>query len=592
MDRARKKKRSLFSPDAIMTMLHQELSRDLESMSEVTIDPVAFEYIRRQQEASFFKKYVPEDTSKQDVLEAQAFAAFIANNERLAGITFPQLPNRLSTTSSDMERMLVRARTLCHLVLGDVEVDEWFAACKNSKGSSRGVPLVDTSPERKFSYPISCTLGAKPFFEQYLAWDQSLKYAIEELNADHHVGDRYEVVEGSRATTVDKSDTKRRMIAIEPTANMFLQQGLMEVMYGRLRAFGLDVQTLPSMHTTLAWESSVTGKNATIDFSSASDCVHTELLRLLLPSRWFRLLNSIRSHTMEINSTLLDLTTFATMGNACTFPLETLVFWSLAAASGTLSVKTNTALVSEAVRSRVSVFGDDCILPCDWASTYVQSMEALGFIINTDKSFADPAGRFRESCGGDYLAGRDVRPYYPKGPTSRRMSALEPWLYVHANSLMTLYKKVVGLHKYVYYTRALAYIFRVINQHGYKLKLVPDYYPDDAGLKVYGDAPRFTSVYSEFNYSKITRSHHGTFTFDYCRFVYRSTRPLDHGVRYALWLKSTLRESRPTELDRILSDPLRKVNEDRYSIKRLGGYVAAKSISSHWDLRAWKPGAV
>lgn len=583
MGTRKRKERPLFHPDTVKTQLHQALLRDLDDINKhESMSPAAWQFLYTAQSQGFLKKWslAPDDVVQE--LEDQAFNTFIGVNERMGKVNIPALVEGsfygLTSRSTDAERILYRARNLCNLVLGDIGIDEWFSACKHSAGSSLGVPFRDTSIERKFTFPITATKSCAPLFSQYLAWDNVTHVAVKDFNRNTPIGGMYEWREGSRATTVDKAIDKRRMIAIEPTANMFLQQGLMTVMYNRLKDYGLDVEVLPREHTLQAFKGSLTGRVATIDFSSASDCVHTELLRFLLPARWFRLLDTVRCHTMEINSKFLTLNMFSTMGNATTFPLETLVFWSLGAATCSLDqVSPNALVVPERVRSQVSVFGDDCILPTEYASSFMEIAAKVGFIVNEDKSFTDPMGCFRESCGGDYHSGHNVRPYYLRAPSSNRLSALAPWIFIQANSYLTFLKNLVGKEKYCYYQEYMKQLQAVLKEHNLQWTVVPDYYPDDAGLKAYGDWQRLNAVY-RFDARCVSRSHHGTYTFTFYRFMYKAEVSNHSGIRYADWLKTRTTDSSSAPR------PFLRKQEESHRRRQNGSYVVARGISAHWAI--------
>lgn len=558
------KKRSsehlLFDSGQIAQQLSQLVIRDLSSAikHESQIDSTLRSVLPMYQE-SLLKKFARPDADSKE-LEDATFVKFRSINKHMSGVSFSDALEKYAVP-------LKRARNLCHLVLGSFSSEEWFASCKHSQGSSIGVPYRDTSVEAKFGWPISVTDEVKPLVSSYLAWDQTLASAIDHLNADT-ICETMESVEGSRATTVPKSDTVRRMIAIEPTWNMFFQQGLMSMMYERLKVSGLDVAKLPYAHTSRAFEASITGKFATIDFSSASDCVHTELLRWLFPPQWFRVLNLVRSKHIRLDGVVEDLHMFSTMGNATTFPIETLVFWSLACAAHSFQSDTNPnrILIPSSMRRECSVFGDDCIIPSESAGSFMELASSVGFIVNHDKSFTD--GRFRESCGGDYHTGRDVRPLFLKGPTSESSSALEPWLYILLNSLLKKYKTCFGVFKYLYGRDSIGYLMSLFRENKLKIKLVPEDYPDDSGLKLSGDLGRFRACYGGF-YSPIKRNHHGTYSFQYCAFRYKRTRIVNPFVRYALALKA---EARPT-----------KETPFNVRTREKGGYVVGKGKHDRWS---------
>jgi len=166
----------------------------------------------------------------------------------------------------------------------------------------------------------------------------------------------------------------------------------------QLKRFGVDLDD-QTRNQKLAGSALVTGL-ATIDLSSASDTVCRELVWLLLPFEWASLLDLARSEYAEVEGKELKLEKFSSMGNGFTFELETLVFYALAlAAAGT--------------RKGVNAYGDDIILPRAKAPILIETLNFLGFDVNTQKTFL--AGRFFESCGMDFFDGFNVRPFFWKG---------------------------------------------------------------------------------------------------------------------------------------------------------------------------------
>jgi hypothetical protein len=94
------------------------------------------------------------------------------------------------------------------------------------------------------------------------------------------------------------------------------------------------------------------------------------------------------------------------MGNGFTFELETVIFISVIAA-----VMQETG-VEPLLGENLYVFGDDIIFPTECASDVNAALKFLGMTVNETKSFV--SGNFRESCGGDYFSGMDVRPFFLK----------------------------------------------------------------------------------------------------------------------------------------------------------------------------------
>jgi len=580
------KKAPFFDSDVIATGVASALSRDVRTCSKllyaVTPSALLKEFASYQDESTL-KKYLRPDRDTSE-LEGKAFADFLKVNESI-GKTNAALKalSELTVDFSDPTLEKIRiARNCISSILGDITTDEWYNRCKNSGGVSLGVPFMDTSNEQKFKCPITVTQRVKPLFDDYLNFDSSLKLAIQDLNGlPAFADDRYDVVEASRATTVPKTDSKRRMIAIEPTGNMYFQQGLMSLMYGRMRSFGLNVRRLPSSHTSLAWQSSITGSLSTIDWSSASDTVAYELVRLLMPTRWFMRLDMVRCTHMTVDGQKVPLNMFSTMGNATTFPIETLIFYALAVAhidyENRLPGWKNSRLVC-LHRGRykdVSVFGDDCILPTPYADSYVDLMESVGFIPNRDKTCIGGPG-FRESCGGDYLLGYNVRPFFLRGPTALKKSCLEPWLYIIANSILKKSIQLFGTTNYIYQSQALRFILSQFSEYNLKIKVVPGDFPDDSGLKIGADRCRLSSNFPELKFSPTRCSKHGTVSFLFCKFVYKQSASKHDPTQLALALKRAV--------DRQATDFLAAKQAFRYRVRSKGGYVVSKGYSPFWTL--------
>jgi hypothetical protein len=98
-----------------------------------------------------------------------------------------------------------------------------------------------------------------------------------------------------------------------------------------------------------------------------------------------------------------------TQGNACTFPVQTIIY-SMVAISAVLAsrgLKISTRSITEAGRE-VRVFGDDIIVPSDALEMLTRYLGFLQLKVNPSKTFHK--GRFRESCGVDAFAGVDVTP--------------------------------------------------------------------------------------------------------------------------------------------------------------------------------------
>jgi hypothetical protein len=220
----------------------------------------------------------------------------------------------------------------------------------------------------------------------------------------------FSIVRGNRFTTVAKDATKLRGICIEPSLNVFYQLALGLVITERMRRnLGWDKQTCQDFHKLLARIGSLTGAIATIDLSNASDTICINLVKLLLPRDWLELVFKLRSSHTRLDGKWVKLEKFSSMGNGFTFELETLIFWTLSLAVQELESVDEDPYTPGLT---TSVFGDDIIVPSSVSKTLVATLKFFGFTTNEQKTFLK--GPFRESCGGDYFAGHDVRPHYLK----------------------------------------------------------------------------------------------------------------------------------------------------------------------------------
>ena len=570
-----KKRSRSFDPGSIATLINQALCRDMKRVTLI-YDPTSHPIGRlaEDQRGKFLKKFV-DPAVDQDVLVEKTFAKFRKVNSHMEKYSADHFDRpesvRVLSTTPILEAILLKARAMMHNILTDFDEEEWFSQCRNGPGTTVGVKFNNTGLESKTTFPISLTSRVAPLMDRYFCFNFQMKQAAEIYNAANPLSDKYLFVKGSRATTVDKTDEIRRMIAIEPTGNMFFQQGLMHMMYQRMESVGLDVENLQPEHQERARQSSITSKEATIDWSSASDCVSPALLKWLLPPRWYGACELVRSPSMQIDGVDEHLNMFSTMGNAVTFPLETLVFFTIGHALADYRLNNNRSLFPHWGYDwkTVSVFGDDCIVPTTIAHEYISILESVGFLINRDKSFyRDEDHGFRESCGGDYLHGYDVRPYSLRAPSSTALSSLEPWLYTAFNLLKQKYITCFGKLNYVYEKSLFRVFAKLFTEYKIAVKLVPSYFPDDAGLKICEDLERFAMCYSGIKFAKVSKSLHGTYQFPYMRYIYRTREDRSDDLHYVSALqKPVMRESSPW-----------------MPVKKKGGYVVAKGISCHWHV--------
>lgn len=235
----------------------------------------------------------------------------------------------------------------------------------------------------------------------------------------------------SSLSVVPKTYDRGRVIATEPSANMWMQRGLSIGIERILRAeFGIDLANQQAKNRVLAQIGS-TGTLSTLDLESASDLAHPWVLQQT-PS-WFRdaveryRLSNVELDDPSIGQFCVKLNMVSTMGNGFTFSYMTLIMCCVVRAVARLSGhrlvgwskshRSASALASAAdglptYPGNWGVFGDDIIVDESIAPRVIRLLTLLGYKVNDSKSFV--GGWFKESCGGDYFRGVDVRPVFIK----------------------------------------------------------------------------------------------------------------------------------------------------------------------------------
>lgn len=255
----------------------------------------------------------------------------------------------------------------------------------------------------------------------------------------------YDLVEGSRMTTVPKNQTTHRTICTEPLMNMALQLAAGSYLEGALGVCGGRINNQEDKNKRLAYLGSLDGSLATIDLRSASDLITPALVKLLMPPEWYSLLMSIRSPKTEINGEFVQLNMMSTMGNGFTFPLMTLILRALVYA---VMYKNRLTYRGYFKSDIAAVYGDDIIIPSIIYDEMCSVLTSSGLSVNSSKSYH--VGPFRESCGGDYFNGVDVTPFYVESLAS------DPEVYVAINKMaLWCARNNVYLERSLIYLRSL-----------------------------------------------------------------------------------------------------------------------------------------
>jgi hypothetical protein len=380
------------------------------------------------------------------------------------------LPEPMSRRAS---LVLHHAANICQLILGKFSYDEWFDSCSYGKRAAYGLPRSNAYLDVR----MKNTSGTAA---QHVAFNAALSRDVHHLRAVRTGRRPRKVYNWNKVTTVPKSFKSARVITPDTILGGFLSRGLGDMIRKRLESeTHIDLSKQQDRHRRWAKEASKTGFLSTIDMSKASDSFVWRHIECLVPSSWHEALECVRTPTVEVGGTPQPLSSYMLMGSGHTFPLQTLLFYCLAEATRTLLN----------CRGKVSVYGDDIIVPTWMSNQLIIVLHELGFTVNSSKSFYDKPDPmrpshsfFRESCGGDYKGGVDVRPYMPECDlqSDGKVSCNEfiAWCHKMVNGLLDRWSPYE-------IPVTLTYLLREIANRKRKISFVPAWEVDHAGIKHY-----------------------------------------------------------------------------------------------------------
>lgn len=311
-------------------------------------------------------------------------------------------------------------RMFCAKVLPVFDWKDTVLAARHGPGADTDSHGAVSSYDKYVSWPYHVTAGARSYAVKLIQADKRWLGALEDSYRSKFDIPRYAilnwpvfwstvltVVDGNRVTTVPKDSQTDRPIAIEPRMNLMLQLGVDGVIRKRLKRWGIDLDS-QLKNQEMSRVGSLCDAHAdcpvTFDLSNASDTVSLRILKLVLPGTWYEYVCALRSPKGKLpNGETLRYSKVSSMGNGATFAIESLVF----SAAIYAAVKQT---YGSWRRDLVSIFGDDLIVPKSCARQTAMLLEHCGFTINHSKSFTH--GDRRESCGTDWIAGRNVRPVF------------------------------------------------------------------------------------------------------------------------------------------------------------------------------------
>jgi hypothetical protein len=204
---------------------------------------------------------------------------------------------------------------------------------------------------------------------------------------------------------VPKDSRGPRIICVHPRESVWIQLGLARVLEDAITRSPLTGGRInftdQTVNGLLALSASADQQYCTIDLREASDRMSRGLVNLLFGDYTSSILSCCRaSHIAMPDDRVLELKKWAPMGNGLTFPVQSLVFWSL--------VRAGIECVHGVKTTDIFVFGDDIIVPSKFYDGAIRGLVSAGLVPNQNKTFR--LGFFRESCGVDAFKGVVVTP--------------------------------------------------------------------------------------------------------------------------------------------------------------------------------------
>lgn len=213
----------------------------------------------------------------------------------------------------------------------------------------------------------------------------------------------------SRVCQVPKDFRGRRIICIEPKEFQYAQQALFTTLTDMVHSHPLTRGCIDFKDQSRSfWFSKGLENVSTIDLKDASDMVSLRLCKLLFPKEVLAIFTRYRTSHVEMpdGEIIRNSNTAFTMGNALCFPIETLVFWSLAAA--TMITENGRQLpVCGSFKLPLRVFGDDIVIESRHCEYLIRVLEDCGLVVNHNKTCH--RSLVREACGSWWFAHTDVR---------------------------------------------------------------------------------------------------------------------------------------------------------------------------------------
>lgn len=432
------------------------------------VDPIQLRYLR-QLLLFCYKASVTHD----DQTTQKTFQGFLETNESVR-----RFGNSLARESP---RLLDRVRRHVQSVLYQLHPTE---SRRRKSSESWSYHDEEFTPQHG---PGSVTTSKERWHHWYSTIESIYPYSDYMslyFNRDHcsqfEDSERKDLIE-AKVIAVPKDSRGPRLICVHPAEAVWIQQGVrhqLERAISRGRSatgpwprgrIWFDDQ---GVNGTIALKSSRSRQYATLDMKEASDRISDVLVQILF-GRKYKHFGCCRAQKYVIpkvgplTNIRGDIHSYAPMGNATTFPVQSLVFWAICVAS----------LQRQRFHQpgAAFVFGDDIIIPTKCAEGVIDDLETFGLLVNRTKSFW--RGAFRESCGVDAFNGVNTTPIRWKTTIDAE----------HSEGLQSLSELAMRLRRAGYEEAAIStyQTLRIRLRDRYGFELFTTNNPDHGGLAEY-----------------------------------------------------------------------------------------------------------
>lgn len=398
--------------DHLLDAIRNPFSTDFDLLAEILVAfhmewlvPTVLAYGRRHK-IKWFKslntvaQFMSKMTLKDTDVEDDSFEAFFTANEQ-----------RKFSLSPNQRRIVEEIRSTLDSDLNLGKLDEAISASrlKFGPGASYECGRQDGLSSKVIVHLMGMLKARHVRLAQAIGIAEEESVVFSSLN--ERMIDNSETI--ARLIMVPKGIKKKRGITVEETQTGLLEQKVRDILLYLIERseyhIFLNDQTVNKTLALIGSKSGHQSSLTTIDLHAASDSVTLALVaHLFRGTGLFRILMDSRSYLIEDSrkgkEKVTRLKSYAGMGNAVTFPLQSIVYASIVhLAARRLGWNRDFKYLP------YSVYGDDIIVP-DWLYDEVTSiLTDLDFVVNDDKSFRSDTP-FKESCGIEALSGHDVTP--------------------------------------------------------------------------------------------------------------------------------------------------------------------------------------